>query len=202
MRSLAFLTLATLPLFAADPQMTAEERQKLIALLEDSRAQLRAATKDLTPEQWKFQPGPERWSIALVTEHIMRTEAGLYQYVERALAATPNPDWETKTKGKTEFLERIMPSRTGKAQAPVEVRPEGKLSPEEILASFEKLRARTLDTARTTDKPLKALTADHPFPVFGTLNAYQWLVYIPWHTQRHLKQIEEVKASEGYPRQP
>lgn len=202
MRSLAFLALLTFPLLAADPQITAEERQKLIALLEDSRAQLRAATKDLTPDQWKFQPAPERWSIALVTEHIMRTEAGLFQYVERALAAPVNPDWETKTKGKTEFLERIMPSRQGKAQAPLEVRPEGKLSPAEILASFEKLRARTLELARTTDQPLKAHTADHPFPVFGTLNAYQWLAYIPWHTQRHLKQIEEVKASEGYPRQP
>ena len=202
MRTLALLTLAAIPLFAADPQISDDERKKLIALLEDSRAQLRAATKDLTPEQWNFQPGPERWSIALVAEHIMRTEAGLYQYVERALAAPANAEWETKTKGKTEFLERVMPSRTGKAQAPVEVRPEGKLPPEEILASFEKLRTRTLETARTTDKPLKALTADHPFPVFGTLNAYQWLLYIPWHTQRHLKQIEEVKSSEGYPRKP
>jgi hypothetical protein len=46
---------------------------------------------------------------------------------------------------------------------------------------------------------LKEHTADHPFAVFGTLNAYQWLIYIPLHNIRHNQQIAEVKASAGYP---
>ena len=36
--------------------------------------------------------------------------------------------------------------------------------------------------------------------VFGTLNAYQWLIYIPLHNLRHEKQIAEVKATKGYPK--
>jgi hypothetical protein len=32
------------------------------------------------------------------------------------------------------------------------------------------------------------------------LNAYQWLIYLPLHTERHDKQIAEVKASPGYPK--
>ena len=47
---------------------------------------------------------------------------------------------------------------------------------------------------------LKAHTIRHPFPIFGTLNAYQWLIYGPLHTMRHVKQIAEVKATEGYPK--
>jgi hypothetical protein len=46
---------------------------------------------------------------------------------------------------------------------------------------------------------LKQYTVEHPFPVFGTLNAYQWLIYVPLHTMRHDKQIAEVKATAGYP---
>lgn len=202
MRKPILLALAASVAWPAEPQLTSDERQELVALLEDSRAQLRAATKDLTPEQWRHQPGPERWSIALVAEHIMRTEAGLFQFVAQALAAPVNPDWEIQTKGKTAMLERIMPTRQGKATAPLEVRPEGKVTPDEVMASFEKLRTRTLELARTVEQPLKAHTAVHPMPVFGTLSAHQWFLYIPWHTQRHLKQIDEVKASEGYPRKP
>ena len=37
------------------------------------------------------------------------------------------------------------------------------------------------------------------FPVFGTLNAYQWLIYVPLHTLHHGKQIANVKAATGYP---
>jgi hypothetical protein len=47
--------------------------------------------------------------------------------------------------------------------------------------------------------PLKEHTVDHPFPIFGTLNAYQWLIYIPLHNMRHDQQIAEVKASPGFP---
>jgi len=48
--------------------------------------------------------------------------------------------------------------------------------------------------------PLKEHTVDHPFPVFGTLNAYQWLIYVPLHNMRHDQQIAEVKASPGFPK--
>ena len=47
---------------------------------------------------------------------------------------------------------------------------------------------------------MKDHTTEHPFPVFNTLNAYQWLVYIPMHNLRHDLQIAEVKASPGYPK--
>jgi len=39
----------------------------------------------------------------------------------------------------------------------------------------------------------------HPFPIFGTLNTYQWLIFVPLHTFHHDKQIAEVKASPRYP---
>ena len=39
----------------------------------------------------------------------------------------------------------------------------------------------------------------HPFPVFGPLNAYDWLIYVPLHTIRHSRQIVEVQQTAGYP---
>ena len=37
-------------------------------------------------------------------------------------------------------------------------------------------------------------------PFFGSLNAHQWLLYIPLHHLRHNQQIAEVKTSAAYPR--
>jgi hypothetical protein len=92
-----------------------------------------------------------------------------------------------------------MPSRTGRAQAPIEVRPSGKLTRDEVIKRFKEVRAKTLQFAKSTELPLKSHTLDHPFPAFGTLSVYDWLIYIPLHNIRHNKQIAEVKASPGYP---
>ena len=116
------------------------------------------------------------------------------------MAQKPNPDWESKTAGKAEFIEKVLPSRSRKAQAPVEVRPSGKLSREDVVRRYKEARAKTLEFTRTTDLPLKAHTLDHPFPVFNTLNAYDWLIYIPLHNIRHNQYIAEVKASAAYPK--
>jgi hypothetical protein len=200
MRYLSALLFCSL-LPAAEPgSLNGEERAKLLALLNDSRDQLFKSIEGLTPAQWNFQSSPDRWSVGLVVEHIMRSEVLLFQKAEEALNNPVNPDWEKKTTGKTEFLERIMPTRQGKAQAPFEVRPEGKLNREEVVARFKELRAKSIAFATQVDKPLKAHTSEHPFPVFNTLNAHQWLLYIPWHNQRHIKQIEEVKAHADFPK--
>jgi len=48
-----------------------------------------------------------------------------------------------------------------------------------------------LKYARETGAPLKAHTAANPF--FGSLNAHQWLLYVPLHHLRHNQQsIGEV----------
>jgi hypothetical protein len=187
-------------LASEDPQMSAEERAKVVKLLNDSHQQTLDSLAGLTEEQLKFKPAPEKWSVLEVAEHISMAEGLLFSQVERALANKPNPDWETKTKGKTEFLERVMVNRDRKATAPESIVPTGKLSRDEALAKLNEGRAKTLKFAETTQEPLKSHTAEHPFPVFNTLNAYQWLIYIPLHNLRHNQQIEEVKANPNFPK--
>ena len=185
---------------SSDPNMTAEERAKTIKLLVDSRQEYLEALENLTEAQWSFKPSPFRWSVGEVAEHILLTEGALFSAVQRALAQKANPDWKGKTAGKAEFIEKVVPNRSLKAQAPIEVRPSGKLSREEVVRRYKELRAKILEFTRETDLPLKAHTVEHPFPVFNTLNAYDWLIYIPLHNIRHNQQMAEVKASAGYPK--
>ncbi len=187
-------------LSAGEPKLTAAEREKAIQLLRESQQQLLDAVEKLSDAQWSYKAAADRWSAGEVAEHILLSEGLLFGTVEKALAQKPNPDWEAKTAGKTEFLERALPDRSRKAQAPEAIQPAGKMTRAEILSRFKEARAKTLKFAEETDLPLKAHTLDHPFPVFGTLNAYQWLIYIPLHNIRHNKQIAEVKEDPGYPK--
>jgi len=181
-------------------KLTAEERAKAIKLLKESQAETLEALEKLSDAQLKFKPAPERWSVLECAEHIMLAEGQLFSAVQRAVATKPNPDWEAKTKGKTELLEDVLAGRKGKAQAPENIVPSGKLSREEVIQKFKDARGITLKFAEQTQKPLKAHTLDHPFPAFGTLNSYQWLIYIPFHNIRHNKQIAEVKADAKFPK--
>jgi hypothetical protein len=74
------------------------------------------------------------------------------------------------------------------------------MSREEVIQRYKDQRARAIQFAEETQVALKEHTVDHPFPVFGTLNAYQWLIYVPLHNMRHNQQIAEVKASPGFPK--
>jgi len=200
MKSLALLALAAcFPALAADPHMSADERTQVLNWLDQSHKEFLASIDGVSETQWKWKPAPERWSVGETAEHIVLAEAGLFNFVKTAMAAPPNPAWEEKTKGKTEFIERVMPDRSGKAQAPEPLVPKQGLSRAQVIARFEKQRIEIVKFATDTQAPIKEYTAEHPFPVFNTLNAYQWLIYVPLHTMRHDKQIAEVKATPGYP---
>ena len=184
----------------SDPRITPEERAKVVKLMLDSQKEYMDLLANVNEAQWSYKPSPLRWSVGQVAEHIVLVENRLFSIIQRALDQKPNPDWESKTAGKEQVLERILPGRVGRAQAPIEIQPSGKLSREEVIKQFKQIRAKTLEFAEKTDLPLKQHTFDSPFPIFSTLNAYDWLLYIPFHNLRHDKQIAEVKASPGYPK--
>ena len=63
----------------------------------------------------------------------------------------------------------------------------------------QKIRTEVREFTKATKAPLKQHIEEHPFPIFGSLNAHDWLIYVPLHTIRHSKQIVEVQETEGYP---
>ncbi|HLG15681.1 MAG TPA: DinB family protein [Blastocatellia bacterium] len=186
---------------SSDTKLTPEERATAIKLLHESEREFLGLVENLTDEQWDFKPSPFKWSVGQTAEHIALAEGLLFGVVQQALASKPNPDWETKTTGKEVVLEKILAARTGRAQSPAAIQPiNKKMSRAEITTLFREGRARSLKFIQTTDASFKDHTFDNPFPVFGTLNAYQWFLYIPQHNSRHNKQIAEVKANPNFPK--
>jgi hypothetical protein len=182
-----------------NPNVSAAERTQVLKWLDESHQEFCAAIDRVSDAQWKWRPAPERWSIGETAEHIVLAETLLFGFVRKALAGPPNPAWEEETKGKTELLIQVIPSRQAKAVAPEPIVPHQKLMRAEVRERFEKQRIDIVNFAGESQMAWKEHTVVHPFPAFGTLNAYQWLLYVPLHTMRHGQQIVEVKAVPGYP---
>jgi len=174
------------------PDLTDHERAHVIQLLRDSENEFLELIAGLTGTQWTRQAAPGRWSVQQTAEHLVLGETAILALIEQALASPPNPDWEAQDVRKTSFLDRVLPDRSRKASAPAPLEPHHHWTLEETIARFRKGRARTLQFAAEVRCPLKAHSAEHPFPVFNMLNAWHWLLYIPLHNARHNRQIAEA----------
>jgi len=184
-------------------QITEEDRARLVKLLNDTEARFFSLLAGVSDSQWNWKPAPERWSVGECAEHIVRSNEALFGAAKVALAGEPNSEWKEKTQGKAELLMQVMPNRNpggaGGASAPQEIRPSGEIGRGELIARFTALYDELEERVTSSEEPMKAHTEEHPFPIFGTLSAYDWIIYVPLHTTRHSKQMVEVMETDGYP---
>jgi DinB superfamily len=172
------------------------DREKGIKYLEQTRDAIVADTRNLTPAQWNFKPAPDKWSVALTLEHITLAEDSLYQLVTNKVMNSPAgaPDRDI---AKTDAMVLgMVPDRSTKRQAPADLVPTGRWTPAETVDHFLQSRARTIEFLRATPD-LRQHVMDSPL---GPLDAYQWLLFIAAHSERHTKQILEVEASPDFPK--
>ena len=179
--------------------ISADDRAKAVKYLTTMRDQVVSESAKLSDAQWNFKPGPDRWSVGDVVEHLALAEDAIFGMQQKA-AAGPEATAEQRaaTKGKDEIIVQKIPDRTQKAQAPEPLRPGQKLGGRaEVLKAFQERRAKTLAYAQKTTDDLRGRVADSPI---GPTDAYQWLLFIAAHNERHLAQLREVKADPGFPK--
>jgi len=175
---------------------SAADKEKALALLESSKKGVLAATKGLSEAQWNFKPAPDKWSIAECMEHIAAAEDFIRGTVEQNVMKAPAAPDRDIAKIDAGIVANV-PDRSAKFQAPEPLKPTNRFgSPEAAIKHFVESRAKTEEFLKTT-ADLRGHAVDSP--AGGKWDAYQFILMIAAHSQRHTKQIEEVKSSTGYP---
>src|SRR5258708_10166479 len=78
-------------------EVRAKEEDKALEYLETTKKNVQEASKGLSAAQWNFKPGPERWSVAQVVEHIAAAEDMLRgMTTEKVMIAPAAPDRDLK----------------------------------------------------------------------------------------------------------
>ncbi len=192
-----FVTALLTPVLRAQ-SLTPEDRDKALKYLESTRANVLEATKGLSPAQWNFKPGPDRWSVAEVTEHIAAAEDFLMAMVNEKVMKAPARTEADDVKAIDEQVLKAVPDRTTKVQAPEPLRPTNRYgSAEASLKHFEESRAKTIEFLKSTND-LREHAADGPFG--KKLDGYEGVLFVAAHSERHTKQINEVKADPNFPK--
>jgi preprotein translocase subunit SecD len=195
------LLLAVFGVVAARAQDVSQaDKDRALAYLESTKKGVVEATKGLSDGQWNFKPGPDRWSVAEVMEHLAAAEdllRGMTQENVMKTPAIPTRD-AAELKKIDDSVIAMVPDRTHKVEAPEPLRPTNRFgSPAEAEKHFLESRATTEEYLRNTPD-LRAHAVDSPMGM--KLDGVEWILLIAGHSERHTKQMLEVKADPNFPK--
>ena len=188
-------TLALATAFAAPLEQG--ERDRAMSHLHATRKVFLDSIAGLSDAQWNFKPAADRWSIAECAEHIAVSDDSLFDLMRQTLKSPAA--LEKKSAVKDEFILQVVPDRSVKAKAPEFLQPKRRWPDSEtLIAHFKQSRDRNIAYIQTTEDDLRSHFMEHP--VFKTMDAYQLMLLISAHCERHTAQIDEVKADPHFPK--
>lgn len=181
---------------------TQSERDRAMSYLHATRKEFLDLASGRSEAQWNHRPGEAAWSLAQVAEHLAVTERVVFASLRKALAAPPaSAEEKARTAGHDERVLRAVPDRSRKVQAPESVAPKNRFATAaEAVEAFRDRRDETIRFIESTGADLRSHQSPHPF--LGPLDAYQWVLFLAAHCDRHIQQMREIAASPGFPSSP
>ena len=172
-----------------------DPRERGLALinLRCTRDAFQAAVSGLSEDQARFKPSPERWSIEEIVEHVTVAEHGMYRFISDLHEVSADPH----TAESAASFARTTDRKQMPLPAPERVLPKRRFdSLGAALAKFLENRARTIEFVENCTDDLRLRLIQHPV---GLLNGQDCLAVIINHADRHIDQINELKADPRFP---
>jgi uncharacterized damage-inducible protein DinB len=165
------------------------EKEKLLALLRESRESFLASFAGVSDEQSRRRPAEGSWSVMETVEHLTVAE----QFMLDGLTKARRPRTAGAPNREAIFLERLG-SRSRKAEAPEGGRPTGRFANlAEAADHFRAARESAIRFLQENNEDLRATEVTHPHPLIGVVSSFEMLISMAKHAERHALQIEEIK---------
>jgi hypothetical protein len=180
-------------------EVSQAEKDRALQYLESTKRGVLDATKGLSDAQWNFKPAPDRWSVAELIEHLAAAEDMLRGVTQEQIMKSPAVPVRSaeEIKKSDEIVLAMVPDRSHKVQAPEPLKPTNRFgSPEAAQKHFLESRAATEEYLKNTSG-LRAHLGDSPL---GKLDGYEFVLFTAAHSERHTKQMLEVKADPNFPK--
>lgn len=193
---LSSIGIATAQPAPAKVVFTEKDREFALKYLDDTKADYVKQLTGISDAQLNFRAAEGRWTIAEIAEHITVVETALFgMFTAPNAAKTYSIDIVPRIADTALIL--AITNRSQKFTAPEQVRPNGRWKTrDDLLASFEKTRAATIEYIKNNKADLRATFVQSPM---GTVDSLQGILFITGHGDRHLAQLKGVKADANYP---
>ena len=189
--------------FAAEQELTLLDLEQGHLYLRQTHNGIVGAMKGLSEPQWKFKPSPDQWSIAEIVEHVIFVQERVLGPMRQQLANAPAAPAGYDYKYVDDAVINRFPNRLAKYSSPHQ--PSGDLVLSEALDRVVKNYTHVTEYLESTPDlrrhaieaaPLKAISNG----AYELMDGYQWILAVAAHTERHTKQILEVKGNPDFPR--
>lgn len=169
--------------------------------IDETRGRLGQRLDGLSTAQENFRPAQGGWSIAEIVEHLAILESRLLGLLTMMVSKAEKAGLQRNAE-EAHFnpvsLEQITErSLKEKYTAPETAQPQGGVSIQDSLERLRQSRAG-LRALQPRFEATDLSSARYPHPAFGPLDAYQWLLMIGVHEDRHLRQIEALMSLPEY----
>lgn len=199
----------SVPVASSEKLWTESDRRFILAELDRTTKALRNATEDLGDDQWFFQENENRWSMAAIVEHLTVQNELHYREIT-ALAKVPEmPQYLPATTGQDEHF-RAYATAPENSQAKWYLQPIGRFGyRRQSIDAFLRARDGLRDFVESTDVDLRkhftfrAGAGEKPIAELqpgDVRDLHQLLLTGIAHTDRHLRQIRNIKGHRKYPR--
>jgi hypothetical protein len=185
---------------AAQQTLTSSEIEQANLHLEQTQNGVIGAIKRLSDAQWAFKPAPDRWSIAEIVEHVIFVQERVLGLLGDELLSAPAGPADRRVDA---IIINQFPNRLTKFPAPEFAHPKGGLRLSEGIDRVVTNTRRLAECLATPDLRLHVLES-RPLKVVSknehqVMDGYQWILTASAHTDRHTKQILEVRAEPNFP---
>lgn len=183
----------------SDGKVSKKEKRSAAKFLKETERGVLESVEGLSEAQLKFKSAPDKWSVEDCLKHIAVTEGALWQMAEGALKQAANPEKRVDIKMSDDDVRNKVEDRSTKVKTFTPFEPQNTTykTAAEAIAAFKEKRAKLIDYIKHTDEALRNHVVALPF---GSLDAYQMVLFVGAHSNRHMQQINEVKADPNFPK--
>ena len=196
---LLFIVFSGLAGTPTDDVLSKKERKFAADHMKSTKTELQDAIKGLSMAQLTHKVKVDKWSVQECIYHIAISEKTLWAMLETSMKAGPTPEKKKDLKVTDEQVIKMTEDRTNKVKtfAPLEPQNTPYKSLDEAMNDFKTARAAHIKYIKATSEDLRNHFVQMPF---GLLDCYQLCLLISSHTDRHVQQLNEVKADSGFPK--
>lgn len=175
--------------------LTSEERKSLINDLKETRVEFVRSVKNLSDAQLDFRPGLQSWSIRDCIHYIASSEKEMWARLDAVMKEPAATEKLSAMRMADEDVTAMVGYPVYKRGLPIT--PNWK-STSAALSSFREIRTDHIKYVKSTTEDLR----NHPVDVsFGTIDAYQYMLYMAAHCEHYIQQINNIKNHPDFPRQ-
>src|SRR5690554_5319747 len=138
--------------------------------LEDNTSSFLSIIKDIPDTLFFTKPSPTTWSVAEITEHLIRSEFGMERLF---MGSTEESEDNRDSDAIIKAMQAKLLDRSKKANAPEILLPQAVTkSKEDLVNEFSSIRKTLLSNIKAQNK--QELCMKYPHPLFGYLTREEW----------------------------